>query len=204
MENKKINNNGHKYIDLELPSGTLWSTSNVGANKSTDFGLYFQWGDTIGYSSENIGKEEEQKKFSSDWGDYKFGKNFTEYMIPGTTLNLEDDAANNYMGGDWHIPSPEQFKELLDNTTYKYTTKNDVKGILFTSKKNTSKSIFFPATGFVVNGDISGIGTHIALWTSKLSEKIVGSGQEFWFDTKHIGIYGSYIFAGHSLRAVIG
>lgn len=202
MADKKINNNGHVYVDLELPSGTLWATSNVGADKPTDFGLYFQWGDKVGYSSDQIGKEKGQKAFSSDWSDY--GNGFPKYKLPGETLDLEDDAANNYMGGDWHVPSPEQFLELLYNTTYKYTSKNDVKGILFTSKKDASKTIFFPATGFVVNGDISGIGTHIALWTSKLSNEIVGSGQEFWFDAKHIGLYSSYVFAGHSLRAVIG
>ena len=39
---KKINNNGFEYIDLGLPSGTLWATCNVGASKPSDAGLYFQ------------------------------------------------------------------------------------------------------------------------------------------------------------------
>ena len=48
MQSKnKINNNGFEYVDLCLPSGTLWATCNVGASKPTDYGLYFQWGDTI-------------------------------------------------------------------------------------------------------------------------------------------------------------
>lgn len=42
MDNK-INNNGYDYVDLELPSRTLWSTCNVGAKKPSDFGQYFQW-----------------------------------------------------------------------------------------------------------------------------------------------------------------
>ena len=45
MANKKINNNDFKFIDLGLPSGTLWATANVGASKPSDYGLYFQWGD---------------------------------------------------------------------------------------------------------------------------------------------------------------
>ena len=56
MANKKINN-GHSYIDLGLPSGTLWATCNVGASKPTQSGLYFQWGDVQGYKTEQVGKE---------------------------------------------------------------------------------------------------------------------------------------------------
>ena len=42
--------NGHAYVDLGLPSGTLWATMNVGANSETDTGLYFAWGETTGYN----------------------------------------------------------------------------------------------------------------------------------------------------------
>lgn len=54
---KEINNNGYEYVDLGLPSGTLWATCNVGASKPSDYGLYFQWGDTIGYPKDQIGKD---------------------------------------------------------------------------------------------------------------------------------------------------
>ena len=42
--------NKHAYVNLELPSGTLWATMNVGANSETDYGLYFAWGETQGYT----------------------------------------------------------------------------------------------------------------------------------------------------------
>ena len=45
---KGINNNGYEYVDLGLPSGTLWAACNVGASKPSDDGQYFQWGDTQG------------------------------------------------------------------------------------------------------------------------------------------------------------
>ena len=66
MEKKKINNNGHEYVDLNLPSGTLWATCNIGASKPSESGLYFQWGDTQGYTKEQIGTGDEQKKFAKD------------------------------------------------------------------------------------------------------------------------------------------
>ena len=37
--------NGHEYVDLGLPSGTLWATCNVGANKPEDYGDYYAWDD---------------------------------------------------------------------------------------------------------------------------------------------------------------
>ena len=53
----------HEYVDLGFPNGTLWATMNVGANSETDYGLYFQWGDTQGYTAEQVGSGENQKYF---------------------------------------------------------------------------------------------------------------------------------------------
>ena len=110
---KKINNNGFEYVDLGLPSGTLWATMNVGASKPSDAGLYFQWGDTKGYTKGQVGKD---KQFASDWSDYKFGAspNFTKYNTAGASLRKLDDAAHVNMGGDWHMPTPTQIRELLE------------------------------------------------------------------------------------------
>lgn len=78
---EKINNNGFDFVDLGLPSGTLWATKNIGADKPSDFGLYFQWGDIQGYTADQIGLGDGQKKFSSNWSDYKWLRNdaFTNY-----------------------------------------------------------------------------------------------------------------------------
>ena len=54
----------YDFIDLGLPSGTKWATTNVGAENPEDFGLYFAWGETQGYSGIT-----DEKQFS--WTDYK-------------------------------------------------------------------------------------------------------------------------------------
>ena len=148
------NFNGYDYVDLGLPSGTLWATMNVGASKPSDYGLYFQWGDTSGYTADQVGTGEGKKKFASDWSDYKWGtyQNFTKYTVSGAILELEDDAAHVHMGGDWHMPTPEQIKELIDNTTTAWTTSDVVSGMTFASKNDTSKSIFIPAAGTAWDG----------------------------------------------------
>lgn len=200
MASKKINNNDFKFIDLGLPSGTLWATANVGANKPSDYGLYFQWADVKGYTAEQVGKD---KQFSCD--DYKFGDypNFTKYANAGEALNLEDDAANVHMGGDWHIPTPEQVKELINNTTSNWITQDGVNGRLFTSKNG--KSIFMPAAGYAWNGSLYGVGYEADVWSSMLSTSYVDCGQYLYFDSGNVGLYGDYYrYNGFSVRGVLG
>ena len=203
MANKKINNNGFEYVDLGLPSGTLWATMNVGASKPSDAGLYFQWGDTNGYTKGQVGKD---KQFASDWSDYKFGTspNFTKYNTPGASLRKSDDAARAIMEGSWHIPSPEQIKELVDNTKCEWTAKNDVKGILFTSKKDDTKSIFIPTTGYANSGKIHCDKDIVFLQTSKLKRSSIYTCGYSKFLSGFTYFGGFYRSNGLQVRAVIG
>ena len=203
---KDINNNGFEYVDLGLPSGTLWATTNVGARKPTDYGLYFQWGDTQGYTAEQVGTGEGQKKFASDESDYKFGvyPNYTKYTVAGATLELEDDAAHANMGGDWHMPTPIQISELLNNTTNTWTTQDGVNGRLFTSKKDGSKSIFIPAAGDAWDGSVQGSGDGGNVWSSMLSAGDVGGGLDLGFVSGTVNLgYGNRC-NGLPVRGVVG
>ena len=203
---KKINNNGHKYVDLDLPSGTLWATMNVGASKASDAGLYFQWGDISGYTVDQVGTGEGQKKFATDESDYKFGvyPNYSKYTTKGATLDLEDDAAHINMGGAWRMPTPDQIRELLNNTTNTWTTQDGVNGRLFTSKKDGSKSIFIPAAGFVWDGSVQDSGGYGDVWSSVLLADYVSRGQNLFFfsGNVYLGNYGRC--SGLSVRGVIG
>lgn len=206
MADKKINNNGYNYVDLGLPSGTLWATSNVGASEPTESGLYFQWGDTVGYYKDQIGKGEGQKNFEDDWSDYRWGVSplFTKYKTPGALLRLSDDAARAIMGGYWHIPSPEQIKELADNTKYEWSTKNGVNGILFTSKKDDTKSIFIPATGYAQSGKVRSDKDIVFLQTSKLKQTSIYCCGYAQFKNDYTYFGGTYRLNGLQIRAVIG
>ena len=207
MAEKKINSNGYEYADLELPSGTLWATCNVGAKKPTDYGLYFQWGDTIGYSEDQVGTGDGKKYF--EWADYKFSigrssLNFSKYTNTGDKLELEDDAAHVHMGGDWHMPSSEQIQELIDNATSAWTTQDGIIGGLFTSKKNPSKSIFIPAAGYAWYGSVKDKGDEADIWSYKLNA--IGNiyGQHLNFRTSDVNLYGNCRDNGFSVRGVIG
>ena len=208
MQSKeKINNNEFKYVDLELPSGTLWATCNVGADKPSDYGMYFQWGDTSGYEAYKVGTGDGKKKFAPDSSDYKWysGSTFTKYTTPGATLDLEDDAAHVHMGGDWHMPRPTQIQELLDNTTNTWVTMNDENGRLFISNKDDSKYIFIPAAGLAFDGFVRNSDQLGCIWSSMISSLGNLYGQYLYFD-----MWGAKLYYGHerwlgmSVRGVIG
>ena len=203
MENT-VNNNGYDYVDLGLPSGTLWATCNVGASSPSDFGLYFQWGDIKGYPKEQVGKD---KQFNCD--EYKFSidgsnTNFSKYIKEGTILELEDDAARSNMGGNWHMPSPKQIQELIDNTTSTWEEMDGVKGRLFTSKSDTSKSIFIPAAGFAYDGIVFSGGRYGHVWSSVLSAYHIGYGQYLYICPGYASLDDYHRSFGFSVRGVIG
>ena len=100
----------HEYVDLGLPSGTLWATMNVGANSPEDYGDYFAWGETA-------------PKSVYDWSTYKWCRGLvntiTKYCNSGgyngfvdnkTELDPEDDAATANWGAEWRMPSFEQMR----------------------------------------------------------------------------------------------
>lgn len=173
--------NGHEYVDLGLPSGTLWAKCNVGAETETEYGQYFQWGDTHGYTATQVGTD---KNFS--WSDYKYGEyditdttnyGFTKYNITDgkTVLDLEDDAARANMGGEWRMPTNEEFLELADT---KYVTherianynNSGVTGFLFTSVSNDN-TLFIPQAGDVSENNVSSVNTTAWLWLPNILEE---------------------------------
>lgn len=149
-----MKHNGFEYVDLGLPSGTKWATCNVGADSEIDCGLYFAWGETVGYSGIT-----DTKQFG--WRDYKFSKcgsnKFIKYNDTDgkKVLDLCDDAAHTHMGGKWHMPTIEQIRELKSNTISNFVTNyngSGVGGMLFTSKSDNSKKLFLPGCGYLGNG----------------------------------------------------
>lgn len=156
--------NGYEYVDLGLSSGTLWATKPITNADSEP--LYFQCGDTEGWTAEQI--QNGEKAFALY--DYKWYKgSMTKYNATDgkTILDLEDDAAHVHMGGDWHMPTKEQFEELITNTTSTWTSQNGINGKLFTA--SNGNSIFIPAFNYVDGTNIS-IGNYGSVLTNLISE----------------------------------
>lgn len=152
----------HEWVDLGLPSGTLWATCNVGANSPDEYGDYFAWGETkpkSEYSWSTYKWMNEGQSSESQINKYTFADGYMSAcwydgngMFIGdglTELLPEDDAATANWGNGWQMPSLSQCQEL-NNKSYTITTdttENDVYGKKITSRSN-SNSIFLPAAGY--------------------------------------------------------
>ena len=205
--NKFIN---YKTVDLGLTSGTLWMDRNVGAEKPEDYGLYFAWGETQGYSGITS-----DKQFS--WTDYKYVNgaynkltkycNNSSYGNDGftdnlTTLETTDDSALQN-AHKFVMPTKAQLQELIDETDYTWTTQNGVNGGLFTSKTN-GNSIFVPAAGYCYNGSQYYVGEYGSLWSSSLYESDPRDAWCFYFVSDEVNLYSNVVrYYGLSVRGVV-
>ena len=144
-----FNANNHECVEI---GGLQWATCNVGALNPYDTGLYFQWGDTQGYTTQQIGNGEDYKYFNKD--DYKYYNNgsYTKYNDTDNKKILDDldDPVQVNWGGDWRLPTPDEIKILGDATTHSWTSNYEnsgISGLILTDKKDNSKKLFFPASG---------------------------------------------------------
>jgi len=144
----------HEYVDLGLPSGTLWATCNVGANVPEEYGDYFAWGETEPKNYYNFstykwcnGSVKTMTKYciQTDYGNNGFTDGKTE-------LDPEDDAAYVNWGPEWRMPTVDQQQELVDNCTWTWTTQNGVKGGLVVGPNGNF--LFLPAARCYTGGSL--------------------------------------------------
>jgi hypothetical protein len=196
----------HEYVDLGL--SVKWATCNIGANTPEEAGLYFAWGETSGYTAEQVGNGEGKRAFS--WDDYEFGPDsaLTKYSETDgkTVLDAEDDAAKANWGLDWRMPTKAEFEELISsaNTTTAFTEQNGVSGLLVTSKVEgyEGNSVFFPAVGDAADGRVFDVGGYGNYWSVSLYDGGVYLAWRLDFRDGNCGVSGSYRCYGCSVRPV--
>ena len=176
----------HEYVDLGLPSGTLWATMNIGANNPEEYGDYFAWGETM--SKGNYSWETYIWMIFSPYGKLtKYCTSSTDGIVDDKTeLEPEDDAAYMNWGPSWRMPSEDQIEELRTNCTYGPTMMNGVKGFLFIGPNENT--MFLPAAG---------------LYTDSL--EVAGSKGYYWSRSLHyysdyarvLGFDGSILYGNN-------
>ena len=190
--------NGYEWVDLDLPSSTLWATCNVGANSPEEYGDYFAWGETA-------------PKDYYDWDTYKFttdgGTTFTKYNATDgkTTLDPEDDAAAVNWGGRWHMPTNAEWAELINECTWTWVkgyNGTDKNGYEITSKTN-GNSIFLPAAGSRSIDGLVRAGNYGYYWSSSLYTDYPYRAWYVYFSSDYVGRDYVIRFDGLSVRPVL-
>ena len=126
--------NGHKFVDLGLPSGLLWAETNIGAETAYDDGNYYAWGETS-----------TKESYTSD-----------NYSFTGTSsLEAANDAAtaNSDWGEGCRMPTSDEISELCNTNycTWTWESCTNSKGETVNCQKVVSVKngnfIYLPASG---------------------------------------------------------
>lgn len=199
---------GYSYVDLGLPSHTLWATYNVGASLPHEYGEYYCWGETS--PNELYGWDEYYKFFTkhSDKGPYYYAQ-YSKYTWftahHGTVdgkyiLDPEDDAATVNWSSRWCMPTPAQIDEL---NAYCTTFRKDVtvngktyRGFVAQSTVNDNVA-FFPYADF--KNDQSGVTVGAYLdawyWTNTLDDET-----DYWAKCAIFSSYENLFKLSHTSR----
>ena len=158
-----------EFVDLDLPSGTLWAKCNLGAVTETDYGDYFMWGSTTPDNNHTCNWANTPFNNGSDTynGTY-FTDDVKNILCPNGILAKEFDAAYKATNGIARMPTKDEFQELIANTKNEWTTIKGVNGYKFTSNTDTSKYIFIPAVGSRLDSSLLYIGNDGYVWSSSL------------------------------------
>lgn len=167
-----------EYVDMG--EAGKWATMNLGAKVPSGVGFYFAWGET-------------GDKETYDWENYDYCKGndltgITKYTINDfttgaawysngsfsgdniTVLQTGDDAATQFLGKNWRMPTYEEWMKLTDTYLYDWSwgSNGGVPGCWVTSKLEGTKGnrIFFPLTGYMQNNTVSFLTTGGFYWSS--------------------------------------
>lgn len=166
--------NGHEYVDLGLPSGTLWATCNIGAEKPEEYGDYFAWGEVepkTEFTTENYKYGTPNLMSTGALFLYKYcsDSNFGD-VDNLKELNSEDDAASQKWGGQWRMPTVIEQDELRDYCVWSKETLNGINGYRIVGPNGNS--IFLPNAGWIN------------------SSGICFQGERFGYNSSHLCRYG--------------
>lgn len=204
-----------EWVDLGMPSGTLWATCNIGGNKPEDIGEHFAWGETTpkinDFSQTNYTHYKSTITEQDSEGFTKTISGLTKYVMQVdagscgynsffdnlTQLDKEDDAATVLWGEEWVTPTLAQIIELRQNCLWEWCSLNGVDGYKVTG--SNQKYIFLPAALYYEGTKRYGGGRY---WSSTLSETSSMNAPCLDFTQYDVSGYDGKRYYGYSIRPV--
>ena len=216
----------HDKVQL-WEGGPYWADTNIGAENPEDYGYYFWWGDTVGYTRSGGTWDSSYPRYSgvtwvSSAGQQMSSSPFSSSSCPtynksnsalqsagwiDSTGNLvaAHDAAHVHWGGGWRMPTDAEIAALISNCTTTWTTRNGVSGRLVTGKgAYADRSIFLPAAGIGYDSRLSSLGSGGYYWSSTPYSDYSNLAWYLFFGSSNF--YRDYYgrFRGQSVRPVRG
>ncbi|MCR5413473.1 MAG: DUF1566 domain-containing protein [Kiritimatiellae bacterium] len=207
-------------------NGPYWAECNVGATKPEEYGYYFWWGDTVGYTRSGGTWTDDYYYSGVTWvsstGQQMSSSPFTDsscptyekdnsalqsagYIDSTGKLVAAHDAATAHLGSLWRMPTGDELQALVDNCTTTWTTRNGVYGQLVTGKGDYSdRSIFLPAAGIGDDSNLVYPGSDGYYWSSSPHSLSWNYAWYLNFYSSYFYRYHYYRYLGQSVRPVRG
>ncbi len=157
-------------VDLGLPSGNLWSSFNLGARDNLSSGLFFKWG--------NVQPESDLPAYT---GWINLGSTSSASQ---KTLSPEEDPATIYLGDKWHIPTADDFRELVENCSIKYEQGDKIAIHRLTSNINGNSILFLKGKGYLFFSNFE-FYRPLIYWTSQDDGQNAKMAKSFGLDEKN-------------------
>lgn len=117
---------GHKYVDMG--GGLKWAVCNLNNSGWDDDNVHFLWMETDPWARGSF--YEHTELWDNTTGDFV-----------------------SYIGGEsWRRPELADYKWLMNNCDWEFTTENGMNGVLVTSQE-TQRCLFLPMAGYFDSGD---------------------------------------------------
>ena len=190
----------------DLGLSVKWASYNLGASSPEGFGYFYAWGET-------------ETKSDYSWSTYKFGTSvsgpFSRYNTKSSYGNVDnltilltgpegDDVASKILGGNWRIPTQNEWKELQNDCTWEWVTINGIEGYKITGDKTGFKNkwIFLPAAGGKQGTDYVNTGAHGNYWSSSLNDRYPYDAWNVIFYQGTVSIKNFSRYYGRTIRPV--
>ena len=209
----RVTINGRQKVQL-WENGPYWANMNIGAEKPEDYGYYFWWGDTVGYKRENnkwVASDGSNLNFSFSSGNTPtYGKDNSTLQSEGWitadgVLAPEHDAAHKHWGGDWRMPTKQEFDNLISKCDWTWGSMNGVNGYVIRGKGDySSASIFLPCAGYGLGTSLGDAGSLGYCWSS-VPDSANGLAWGLGFNSSSHGThFNFYRYIGRSVRPLQG
>ncbi len=163
-----------EFVDLGLPSKTLWADRNIGANKESDYGDLYSWGET------------------STKKDYR--QSCYKYIDANTITGTKYDVATQVCGQGYQMPTQKQFDELIKECNWQW----EAYGYRITG--TNGNSIYLPASGWSCSSSIEHRDVYGYYWTGNRYNSDFAKGLLFSKSEKKTG--NGYLYYGRAVRPV--
>ena len=203
----------HEKVQL-WEGGPYWATMNIGAEEPEDYGYYFWWGDTVGYKRENnkwVASDGSNSNFSfayrNAWTHFRSISTLRSegWITMDNVLASEHDAAQKHWGGEWRLPTKQEFGDIINKCDWTWTTTKGINGYIVRGRgEYASASIFLPCAGYGDELSVLYAGLYGDYWSSNPNSDRDNFAGEILFALDSRVTYSTTRYYGLTIRPVQG